>query len=43
MMNFRTSDGYEDTEGGVGEYIFKKYINGEITESKQKALCLTEH
>lgn len=40
MMNFRTSDGYEDTEGGVGEYIFKKYINGEITESEAESLML---
>lgn len=40
MMNFRTSDGYEDTEGGVGEYIFKKYINGEITESEVESLML---
>lgn len=40
MMNFRTSDGYEDTEGGVGEYIFRKYINGEITESEAESLML---
>lgn len=40
MMNFRTGDGYEDTEGGVGEYIFKKYINGEITESEAESLML---
>lgn len=40
MMNFRTSDGYEDTEGGVGEYVFKKYINGEITESEAESLML---
>lgn len=40
MMDFRTSDGYEDTEGGVGEYIFKKYINGEITESEAESLML---
>ena len=41
MMDFRTSDGVEDTrDATVGEYIFKKYINGEITESEAESLML---
>lgn len=41
MMDFRTSDGIEDTrDATVGEYIFKKYINGEITESEAESLML---
>lgn len=41
MMNFRTSDGVEDTrDATVGEYIFRKYINGEITESEAESLML---
>lgn len=40
-MDFRTSDGVEDTrDATVGEYIFKKYINGEITESEAESLML---
>lgn len=41
MMDFRTSDGVEDTrDATVGEYIFRKYINGEITESEAESLML---
>lgn len=40
-MDFRTSDGVEDTrDATVGEYIFRKYINGEITESEAESLML---
>ena len=40
-MDFRTSDVVEDTrDATVGEYIFRKYINGEITESEAESLML---